>query len=197
VRVIGLTGRARAGKDTVAAMIAEELGDFVRREALADRLKVSAARALGFDGSDEELVGVMDTLKVCGSVHAAVEHGQYDVQESFLNGREFLQRYGTEAHRDVFGVDFWLDAVLPLTDEGNPSRNDHDVLIVSDVRFPNEAQRVLDYGGEVWEVIRPEGERPGAEHVSEAGVPPSLVTLSIVNGGTLDELRASVQWALS
>ena len=27
--------------------------------------------------------------------------------------REFLQRYGTEAHRDVFGKDFWLEYTLP------------------------------------------------------------------------------------
>lgn len=190
MRIIGLTGRAQAGKSTVARLIAEELeGQSVTVEAFADRLKVSAARALGFEGTPQDCVAFCDRLKLRGMVGAAIEDGDYVI----ASGRQFLQRYGTEAHRDLFGADFWTDAVLPA----DGSRHDADVLVVSDVRFPNEAERILDLGGEVWEVSRPGGPDVGAGHVSEAGIPSALIDLVLLNGGTVDELRLVVRRALA
>jgi hypothetical protein len=202
VRVIGLTGRARAGKDTVASIIADELGDLhVIREGFADKLKISAARALGIAGTPEDCIAACDALKVDGQVE--VELGMFGPVDT-ITGRRFLQLYGTEAHRDVFGEDFWLDAVLPtrlVTGDlfGSPAlaldRFDADVLVVSDVRFPNEAERVLDVGGEVWEVLRPGG--PLVEgHSSEEPIPAGLVTRSIVNDDHLDHLAHLVRDAL-
>jgi hypothetical protein len=234
MKVIGLTGRARAGKDTVAGIIADELpGLRVVRQGFADKLKVSAALALGFEGEERELIATMDALKVCGSVVAKVEHGPDDVQESQLSGRHFLQRYGTEAHRNVFGEDFWLDAVLPTmtvgrgltskfreafgdlfeavvdaaaerlevqgfrfgdSDEADQlTRDDGDVLVIPDVRFPNEAERIRDVGGTLWRVVR--DVRPVYGHVSEAGI--YDVDLVLMNDGTRADLRATVRAALA
>ena len=47
MRIIGLTGKARAGKDTVADILEEITEGRVDREAFADRLKLIAALALG------------------------------------------------------------------------------------------------------------------------------------------------------
>lgn len=177
MRIIGLTGRARAGKDTVARLLIDHLADrHVIREGFADALKLSAARALGFDGPLAQCIEFCDALKT-GTVLTTTPKGTRTI-----SGREFLQRYGTESHRDVFGSDFWIDAVLPA------GRDDCDVLVVSDVRFENEAERIRDRGGEVWRITRP-SLSTASSHPSEAGLPDHLVDLEIGNAGTLDDLR--------
>lgn len=209
MRIIGLTGRARAGKDTVAAMIGERMTDaglVMRRHGFADTLKVSAARALGFDGPPAELLRHMDDLKVNGTVVTEINgrHGD-DVGMVSMSGRKFLQRYGTESHRDLFGADFWVDALLPPTGwrtvNGKaiqvPERFDGiDVLVITDVRFENEARRVRRCGGELWEIVRSDTPTEGAQHVSEAGLPDDLIDRCLLNDGTLDDLRDKVDEGL-
>lgn len=212
MKVIGLTGVARSGKDTVAGLIVDELrecGLDTRREGFADRLKLSAALALGLpvkgEGADAVVSAVAscDALKVCGSIQTLIEHGPYDVQEVTVNGREYLQRYGTEAHRDLFGDDFWVDALLPLQRRSighggviaDPARDDCDVLVIPDVRFDNEARRVLKYEGEVWRVTRPGVDAVNA-HASESGIPDDLVTREVGNIGGLGYLRGVVRYAI-
>ncbi len=187
MKIIGLCGKARAGKDTVAALIAQETRRHVIRQGFADALKISAALALGFDGAPEECIGFCDSLKVCGGISTTVEHGPYDIQEVYVNGRQYLQRYGTEAHRDIFGKDFWLDAVLPQ------GRDDCDILVIPDVRFENEAQRIWDRGGELWRVVRPGQDEVGAGHSSEAGIPDALVDRIVRNTSTVEDLSPLVR----
>jgi len=43
-----------------------------------------------------------------------IERPQLIAIEHSITGRQALQRYGTEGHRDVFGEDFWVDALLPV-----------------------------------------------------------------------------------
>lgn len=180
--IIGLTGHARAGKDTVAEFLLEMAEGRAVRQGFADALKVSACRALGIAGSDPELIEFCNWLKTEGSVLVFDKLGQ---TKSRQTGRSFLQCYGTEAHREVFGDDFWLDAVLP---EG---REDFDVLVIPDVRFENEARRIIDRGGEVWRIERPDLSANDT-HASELPLPPELVSATIVNDGTLDVLRWKV-----
>lgn len=190
--VLGLTGRAGAGKNTVAEMLQCELGGEFKIvcEGFADSLKLSAARALGFDPADtREAIAMVDALKTCGSVSTIIEHGPYDVQEARISGRELLQRYGTESHRDVFGWDFWVDQVIP---PGGFTDPDFDLKIITDLRFENEAQRIRKAGGLIWRVYRP-GQDGADTHVSEAGIADDEINWSIFNDGTLDGLADRVR----
>lgn len=205
MKVIGLTGRERVGKGTVAGMIEEILGDqyHVKVEGFADRLKISAARALGLGesgASDDELIAAMDRLKVEGGVGWTFTTPCDKVIGGEIDGRRFLQLYGTEAHREVFGDDFWVDAVLPTTfPHGEPTRgrtptrNDCDVLVVHDVRFPNEAERVRAYGGQVWRIIRPGYSDGPTTHASQQTIEGDLC---LNNRHGLEYLRGSVDLAL-
>lgn len=199
MKVIGLAAnRPGAGKDTVAAMLREELdpGYVVKRQGFADALKLSAALALGHvptgEGDDavQDAVAWCDRLKDAGTVAAFLdEHGfTPDVE---VSGRRFLQLYGTEAHRDVFGGNFWVDAVLPVGPAAKTRHPGVDVLLVPDVRFVNEAERVYQYGGEVWHVFAP-GEADD-DHSAETGLPPEVIHRHVLNVGTLDELRRIVR----
>lgn len=175
--VIGLTGKAGAGKDTVAGLLAAADAR-VEIRAFAEPLKRSVAALFGIDRSD------VDRLKVNPRAEVWIVLGNCRARaQSF---RTLLQRYGTEAHRDVFGADFWLDATLPLAEDRRGK-----VIVVTDCRFPNEAERIRAVGGEVWRVERPAALLAGEEaaHVSEAGLPDGLVDRVIPNAGAIDDLQ--------
>lgn len=179
--LVGLHGKAGSGKDTVYEYIAEwaeQNGRSARRDAFADRLKISAARALGFKENEIEW---MNDLKQEGSmviVQIPEQHGYHVNHE--ITGREYLQYYGTEAHRDVFDPEFWVNAVLP-------PKEDDDILVITDVRFPNEGTAIREAGGQVWQIIR-DGSGAG-NHASETPLDDSLVDVVIPNDRTLENLR--------
>jgi hypothetical protein len=167
----------------------------VRRDAFADRLKISAARAFGFDGTEEECIAFCNIIKGEGwriliQRDEDRDEGHHPVE--LCTGREYLQRYGTEAHRDVFGQQFWVKAVLP---DGYPSDTERDntLLVITDVRFPNEAERVRECGGQVWKIDRPVERIAESAHASETPLSDeSLIDRTIRNHGDLDALRNEV-----
>jgi hypothetical protein len=69
-----------------------------------------------------------------------------------------------------------------------------DCVAITDLRYPNEAQRVLDLGGEVWEVVRPGLVSDG--HASEQTLPRDLVTLTIENDSDVADLQLKVRTLL-
>jgi hypothetical protein len=103
-----------------------------------------------------------------------------------MNGRELLQRYGTEAHRDVFGSDFWVDMALPLA-------TDHEdkILVVTDMRFPNEVARVKELKGQTWKIIR-ETSSLHKDHASEQNLDDEI-DVFVNNTGTIDDLRKVIK----
>lgn len=191
-RVIGLAGKARSGKNTVAGFIRELTDGPVEEAAFADLIKLSAARALGvkFHGDDVGMPAVRrwsDELKLDHSIRIVDQFG--DLQHE-ITGRSFLQRYGTEAHRDLFGENFWVDAVEFV-------RPNLAVLVLTDVRFENEAEAIHRVGGEVWQIDRPETDSASRDtHASEQPLPEELTDLTIVNDDDLEGLRAAVALAL-
>ena len=187
--IIGLAGYARVGKDTVADLLIEETNGVIEKVGFADVLKLSAARALGVLRSPDD-VGTAavknwaDHLKTRLTIQIVDDEGNLHHE---ISGRHFLQRYGTEAHRDIFGDDFWVDA-LELHRPGT------DILLITDVRFPNEAAAIREAGGEVWRVVR---DIPAVEgHVTERSLPGDLIDREIENYGSIDDLRAKVKMAL-
>jgi len=190
MKLIGIAGLKTSGKDTtfnILKQLAEGRGETAIRRAFADQLKISAALALGYGGDDAELIQQMDLLKDQGYVDSALDSGV----GNHLTGREFLQNYGAK-FRDVFGEDFWVDQVVPWDKSklnfiwwGSP-----DWGCVTDVRYPNEAYRILASGGEIWQIYRPGLESDG--HSSEISLPEHLRSRRIMNDGHLSELKYKV-----
>lgn len=100
--------------------------------------------------------------------------------EHAISGREFIQFFGDEGHRQVFGEDFWIDAVLS-------NHRSSEVFVITDVRYENEAEAVIERGGEIWKLVRPNTHKLG--HTSEQGLPDHMITRLISNDGNLHHLR--------
>lgn len=180
--LIGLHGKGRSGKDTVYQMVAA----FIRyrpvvRDAFADRLKDSAAAALDLPREQVE------RLKEFGSIE--IETGT--PQRTVISGRSFLERYGTEAHRDIFGASFWVDQVMDahryrlLLADGPP------LTVITDVRYENEVEAIKAHGGQVWKVRRP-GQELESGHATNQLLSDSLMDQVLWNDGDLDLLRSKV-----
>ncbi|MCW4026508.1 MAG: hypothetical protein NWE76_03360, partial [Candidatus Bathyarchaeota archaeon] len=108
-------------------------------------------------------------------------HRPYAVHTQ-LTFREFIQRFGTEAHRDVFGSEFWVEATLP-------DGFDHEdkIICLSDIRFPNEAERVRELGGTVIRLL--DGPLDEDGHASEQILDDSLIDYEIDNSERDDEFE--------
>ena len=160
--IIGVCGYATSGKDEIANILVENFGYI--RLALADPLK-DMATALGWDGSKDEL----PPCESCG----------------MLQGRPLLQQFGTEAVRGSLGEDIWVNNALRLMDLDNSK------YVIPDVRFPNEADILVENGARIWRVIR-DGYDIGFNHASEASIDKIDVDATFFNSGTLEELEKVV-----
>ena len=186
MEVIGLAGPARSGKDTVADILEEITPGRVDREAFADRLKLVAALSLGVSVHPDD-VGVSgirrwaDRFKEAESL-AIIGPGGTVLSE--ISGREFLQRLGAEAIRGVLGDDTFVEAIS--------FEREADLLVLTDVRYPNEAEAIRRNGGEVWRVTRPGVSRANG-HSSEDPLPEDLVDREVVNDGAIADLYDRVR----
>lgn len=185
--ILGVAGFKRSGKNTFAEFVIEEVlasnGKYPEPEVqyFSAKLKESVGRLFGIENNFLEWA---DEFKENGIVR--VYHGFSDWPNSLIIGREILQRYGTEAHRDIFGEDFWVDQILPI---GLNCENR--LIIIPDLRFENEARRIRLLGGKIVRINR---ETFGEEdtHSSEIPLPGKLVDFEIDNNETIDYFRGEV-----
>lgn len=172
--LIGLAGYAGAGKDTVAGFLAE-----------------AGYQAVAFADPVYEGVLALDPLvPVNGQVWRVSdivdEFGWDRAKRSYPEVRRLLQRYGTEAGRGVHGENCWVDAAMRRVGQLG------DRVVLTDVRFANEADAVLAAGGQVWRVNR-HGVGAANEHVSEHALDGwHGFSWHVWNNGSLAELRACV-----
>jgi len=177
--IIGLSGYARSGKDSVAQILAEEYG-FIR-VAFADKLRQAAYELnpiVGFDSQD--FVYLQEVIDMWGWDDVKATGFGPEV-------RRVLQRMGTEAGRMTLGEDIWVDAA---TKDLLTKKN----YVFTDCRFQNEASRIGWLDGEVWRVTRP-GVEPANNHISEIGLDNWPFNRIILNDQDLDTLRLKVKEA--
>ena len=168
MKLIGITGKARSGKDAIAKFAWSQYG--FTRIAFADPVKMAAQAKFGLTIEQTW----RDELK-----EVVIPHWG-------MTPRQIFQMEGTEAGRDVFGNDLWIKRFMLSYN----LLKDTDDIIVPDVRFDNEAYAIKALGGIIIEVRRGQAGLSGsaASHVSESGLslPADYV---IENEGTLEELH--------
>ncbi len=167
---MGLCGYARSGKDTVADILVRDHG--FTRVALAD-----GVRELALEINPK----LTDRWRLS---HVLAHYGGWEgVKDSDYaeDVRGLLQRLGTGC-RDLLGEYVWIDRLL---------RNWPDAarVVVTDVRFANEAAALQGLYGEIWRVERP-GVGPANGHVSERLE--FAVDRTFHNDGTVEELALNI-----
>lgn len=192
-RVIALTGHARAGKNTVADIIADLTVErskepfTVCQLSFAGPMKEFAGSLFGF--TEEQLYGN--------------DRDKPDPRWTRPNGepltcRYALQTLGTEWGRNC-DPNIWAKR---LVREALVYQEQGFVVLVTDLRFVNEAALLLEVpGAEVWRVRR-DSVRPQASdvHASEREIwsaeMDAFVDVDLDNTSTLDYLRAQVMQVL-
>lgn len=188
MRLIGLSGAARSGKDTVGEFLEREF-DF-KRYAFADPLKRAAHEMFGLPLEQ-------------------FYEGDREVVNEFwgFSPRQMLQLLGTEGGRKVFREDIWTKrAEQEWINHQNYVQNfsgggwvDYPPgfrgMVITDIRFENEAKFIKDMGGFVLHIERPGfvGEVGVSNHASEAGYPDHLKDYTIVNNSTIEGLYDKVE----
>lgn len=142
MRVIGLSGKAGHGKDTVAQVLLSLYEDYgLQRRALADALKEDIADLLlqqdsGWGLQVWQAVGQVDRLAFINAIKHEPEI------------RSLLQAYGVAQRKAR--PDFWIQRLFTWAEEQEVK-----ALVVPDVRFTNEADAIRSKGGLVVRVVRP------------------------------------------
>ena len=167
--VIGLHGRARAGKDTVANFILSHRGGYVY--SFADPIRAMLV-PLGIDMADPYWQANKEAiLPALGA-----------------SPRRLMQTLGTEWGRQLINPDLWLILAKQRLLNLGPG------MVIADVRFENEASWVRAHGGRVIHIERPKSVAVEA-HASEAGIEfkGEEGDIKIVNGGTLEDLQNTIR----
>jgi hypothetical protein len=167
--LIGLSGYARSGKDTVAELLCHNYE--YSRMSFANPIKQALYR-LNPEVNGYRLAEMVDN------------HGWEYVKAQHDEARRLLQVLGTEVGREMFGESFWvnmaLTGILP-----------EDKIVFSDVRYPNEAYAIQRAGGQVWRINRHNHSAVNS-HKSERAMDNFSFKHVIYNDGTLDELSDEV-----
>lgn len=165
---IGIAGLARSGKDTYARALADRAishGLPTKRIAFADALRdvLLATDPIVYPGGSFRAKDAWRLSDVFEGAPTGADPWEWVKDNTYgPEVRRLLQRLGTEGIRAKSPY-FWVDQVLStiITDPRT-------LYIVTDIRFPNEAQAILAYGA-VHLVRRPDPDhrRHVADHASE------------------------------
>ena len=193
--IIGVSGYSGSGKDLVGTMI----------QFLASRnnAKVSLEDILDFpinhqywleEQSGWEIKKWAGKLKTIASMLTGIPVEKFEDQEFKktdlgpewdMTVRDFLQKLGTDAVRDGLHTNAWVNALI--ADYTNESK-----WVITDTRFPNEAEAIRKKDGILIRVERP-GVKPINNHPSETGLDDYTFDHVIKNNGSIEDLLLKVK----
>lgn len=176
--IYGISGKKRSGKNTIA-LIWRLLCFYTKQNNSSDKA-VEWVRGLLSTTPPEEMnfecewieKSFAHKLKQIVAILFDFEVTDFE-REDFKNGRVsgfygidstnrgLLQRIGTELFREHLHQDIWITTLLASCKESSK-------WLITDVRFPNEADAIKECGGKVIRVIR--GSNTLDSHASETAL---------------------------
>ena len=165
--VVGFAGKARSGKDTAGAYLVDNY-QFLRYS-FAQPLK--DATKIMFHLTDKQ-----------------IENKEKPAEPWGMSPRDLYQRVGTDIARNI-DVNVWVKGA-DIFKNDNPGRS----IVVTDVRFSNEAFWIRNQGGVViFLESKTRGIYEHGEHSSENGLSAEDVDVILENDGTIEALHAKLE----
>jgi hypothetical protein len=174
--LIGLTGRKRSGKNTVATILRIEHG--FHETSFAEPIREFTMKLLNLTPEQLDSWKEEPILWLDGKV----------------TPRQIMQRMGTEFGRQMVHPELWVRRAL-LGVEGYLKIGRS--LVLSDVRFQNECDAIRALGGVIVHVRRPSADCVVDTHESERPVPAKFGDFFIDNDGDIDQLETRVEQTLT
>ena len=161
MKLVAISGKANAGKDTFARMLSAHLDD--------DSLGMLEVIQIGFADPLKELIG-MKVFHFSEKQLWTDEKEKVDLRYN-LSPRQVLQQAGV-AMRDIYS-EVWIQSMIHKINKFTtkvPSWPDPrpDFILVSDLRFKNEMDMIASFDGYKIRIERSESTIPlGMDHASE------------------------------
>jgi hypothetical protein len=179
--LIGLVGKKQSGKDTIAQHLIDEYG-FVRY-AFADPIKEACQVIFGF------------TNEQCWGKEKEIIDPYWKITP-----RKVFQLFGTELFQfelpkyapelaDI-GRTFWAYRFIRWYEQ-QLEKSPEIKVVITDVRFPFEADIINSLGGTLVRITRPE-QVHNDSHASEVEMDNIQCRHHIMNDGTIDDLKAKM-----
>lgn len=163
--VLGLSGKKRSGKNTVYFM-----------------LKLL---------NDEDETGKVVKVSMADALKEIARNLGWDGRKD-ERGRKVLQFLGTEVGRNI-DSEYWTkraeERIQKAIDRGAQ------VVVIPDIRFPNEVEMVRKFEGKLWRIRRPAVEtmQNGDNHASETALDGYKEWDAILIGNDMTELFEAVK----
>ena len=167
LNLIGISGKKGRGKDTVARVVQKLKPEYQIRK---------------FSGKLKEIVAILTGIDVSLLESEVVKQQRVPEFGGRFTLRQLLQFIGTDLLRAQLHNDVWVESLLM-------GYSSNQKWLISDVRFPNEADAIKDLGGMVIRVNRNGAIDP---HPSETALDTYDFDYVLDNNGTLKDLKANV-----
>ena len=179
--LIGVSGRKRSGKDTFAARLISDHG--FTKVAFAEPMRAM------LKAQDPIVDWIGDDVRI-DPIHLTDVLGpddDWETAKELPEVRRLLQDLGTEGGRAILGENVWVDAAARVVDSiPGP-------VVITDVRFPNEADFVERWPGSVTYGLFVRVHRPGLPqndlHPSETALDDRIANVRVINDGTIADLH--------
>ena len=180
LKLIGLSGPAGCGKDTIAKFL-QDTHEF-KRISLAEPIRqgIVAMFDIPHEYLTDRALKEQPLDQLCGK-----------------SPRQVMQTLGTEWGRNTLCNDIWLRVAQKEIDYQNKLASTNNLylngIVISDIRFEGEAKWLRDQGGIIWHIHRPDNPHAIATgHASEIPVQRLFGEPFIVNDGNTEDLQAIV-----
>ena len=222
--IIGINGYAGSGKDTVGTIIqnltafpndsVDSIVKMIEQNYSSDgqwqikkwagKLKEVASMLTGipvkkFEDQEFKKTNLGSEWNILESTPRYTEKGSYYTQKNIpMTVRDFLQKLGTDGLRDNLHENVWVNALMSDYEgmyDMDTDRTTYPKWIITDTRFPNEAQAIQQANGIIIRVERP-GVKPINNHPSEVSLDDWNFDHTIMNDGSVEDLVKKVKQIL-
>lgn len=177
MKIIGLAGRKRSGKSTIAEYLQETMHTEVF--AFADPIRWAC--------------DVMFEPIIAPKFWDELEREE-DIPAIGMSRRQIEQTLGTEWGRELIHPDLWKIILQHRMQKVLKDCPRAELIVIEDIRFENEAAFVRAVGGTVIHVVQPQWKRQADPHESEKGINWKCAEGDkiLLNDGSIEELLSKI-----